>query len=147
MVGSFVAPKWPIMVPFCGMDLTPFLLEAVEASRCYFLENWLMKHKWATLVIMQSEIQHQKSQYFYPSEPFILDHSDMRHPVVRYFRFWWLEIEMIPFIHFYLLEKALGWSRGTLWLNFMREYSLPIQIKVFGPKKFESHAGVKKIIF
>jgi hypothetical protein len=29
----------------------------------------------------------------------------------------------------------------------MREYSLPIQIKVFGPKKFESHAGVKKIIF
>ena len=61
--------------------LAPFLSEAVEASRCYFLENWLMKHKWATLVTMQSEIQHQNSQYFYPSEPFTLDHSDMRHPV------------------------------------------------------------------
>ena len=55
--------------------------------------------------------------------------------IVRYFHFLWLEMEMIPFIHFYLLEKALGWSRGTLWINFMREYSLPIQIKVFGPKK------------
>ena len=63
--------------------LAPFLSEAVEASRCYFLENWLMKHKWATLLTMQSEIQHQNSQYFYPSEPFTLDHSDMRHPVVN----------------------------------------------------------------
>ena len=41
-----------------------------------------MKHKWATLVTMQSEIQHQNSQNFYPSEPFTLDHSDMRHPAV-----------------------------------------------------------------
>ena len=45
-------------------------------------ENWLMKHKWATLVNMQQEIYYQKSQSFYPSEPFTLDHINMRHPVL-----------------------------------------------------------------
>ena len=52
------------------------------ASRCYFFENWLMKHKWATLVTMQPEIYHQNSQSFYPSEPFKKNHVTMRHPVV-----------------------------------------------------------------
>ena len=41
-----------------------------------------MKHKWATLVNMQQEIYYQKSQSFYPSEPFTLDHINMRHPVL-----------------------------------------------------------------
>ena len=45
-------------------------------------ENWLMKHKWATLVNMQQEIYYQKSQSFYPSEPFTLHHINMRHPVL-----------------------------------------------------------------
>jgi hypothetical protein len=36
--------------------LSPFLPEAVEASLCYFFENWLMKHKWVTLVTVQSVI-------------------------------------------------------------------------------------------
>ena len=40
-----------------------------------------MKHKWATLVNMQPEIHYQNSQSFYPSEPFTLDHIDMRHTV------------------------------------------------------------------
>ena len=35
--------------------LAPFLSEAVEANQCYFFENWLMKHKWATLVNMPCE--------------------------------------------------------------------------------------------
>ena len=56
--------------------------KAVEASRCYFFEKWLMKHKWATLVTMQPEIYHQNSQSFYPPEPFTLDHITMRHPVL-----------------------------------------------------------------
>ena len=30
---------------------------------------------------MQSEIYHQNSQFFYLSEPFTLDHINMRHPV------------------------------------------------------------------
>ena len=40
-----------------------------------------MKHKWVTLVTMQSEINHQNSQYFYPSELFKKIHITMRHPV------------------------------------------------------------------
>ena len=47
-----------------------YLSEAVKASRCYFFENWLMKHKWVTLVIIQAVIYHRNSQCFYPSEPF-----------------------------------------------------------------------------
>ena len=61
--------------------LAPFLSEAVEASRCYFFENCFMKHKWVTLLTMQSEIYYQNSQSFYPSELFTLDHFFMRHPV------------------------------------------------------------------
>ena len=54
MVGSSLAPKWPILVLFCGIDhqksnfsliSAPFLSGAVEASGCYFFENWLMKLK------------------------------------------------------------------------------------------------------
>jgi len=53
-VGSSLAPKWPIQVPFCGLDyqksnfsliLALFLWKAVEASVCYFFENWLVKPK------------------------------------------------------------------------------------------------------
>ena len=71
--------KGPLLV-----ILVPFLSEAVEASRCYFFENWLMKHKWVALVTMQPEIYHQNYQSFYPLEPFTLDHSAMRHPVTRF---------------------------------------------------------------
>ena len=42
-----------------------------------------MKHKWVTLMTMQSEIYHQNSQYFYPSEPFKKIHITMRHPVIH----------------------------------------------------------------
>ena len=47
------------MVPFCGMDhqksnfsliLALFLSEAVEASRCYFFENWWIKLKCSLLL-------------------------------------------------------------------------------------------------
>ena len=41
-----------------------------------------MTNKWATLVNMQPEIYYQNFHSFYPSEPFTLDHSIMRHPVV-----------------------------------------------------------------
>ena len=44
MVGSFVAPKWPNMVPFCGINhqKSNFSLMSVEASWCYFFKNWPM---------------------------------------------------------------------------------------------------------
>ena len=55
--------------------------QRLEDSRCYFIENWLMKHKWATLVSMQPEIYHQNFHSFYPSETFTFHHITMRHPV------------------------------------------------------------------
>ena len=91
MVGSSLAPKWPILVPFCGMDhqksnfsliLALFLLEAVEASRCYFFENWWMKLKCPLLLKPLATIVQENSQSFYPSEPFRISHFTMRHPVL-----------------------------------------------------------------
>ena len=75
MVGSSLAPKWPILVPFYRMYhqksnfsliLAPFLSEAVEASRCYFFENWLMKVKCSNLLKPLSTII---QQFFDPSIP------------------------------------------------------------------------------
>ena len=40
-----------------------------------------MNHKWATLVNIQQDIYYQNSLSSYPSEPFTLDHINMRHPV------------------------------------------------------------------
>ena len=90
MVGSSLAPKWPILVPFCGMDhqksnflliLALFLLEAVEASRCPFFENWWMKLKCPLLLKPLANLVQENSQSFYPSEPFRIIHFTMRHPV------------------------------------------------------------------
>ena len=92
MVGSSLAPKWPILVPFCGMDhqksnfsliLALFLSEAVEASRCYFFENWWMKLKCPLLLKPLATIVQENYQSFYPSEPFRIIHFTMRHPVVQ----------------------------------------------------------------
>ena len=90
MVGSSLAPKWPIQVPFCGMGhqksnflliLALFLSEAVEASRCQFFENWWMKLKCPLLLKPLATIVQVNSQSFYPSEPFRISHFTMRHPV------------------------------------------------------------------
>ena len=42
--------KWIIKNPIFLLILAPFLSEAVEASRCHFFENWLMKHKFPHLL-------------------------------------------------------------------------------------------------
>ena len=89
MVWSTLALKWPISVPFCGMDhqkfnfsLIFFLLEAVEAILCHFFENWLMKHKIPNLLKHLGTIIHQNSQFYYPSESFSFHHFNVRHPVL-----------------------------------------------------------------
>ena len=92
---SFLAPKWPILVPFCGMDhqksnflliLALFLLAAVEASRCYFFENWWIKLKCPLLLKPLGTIVQENSQSFYPSEPFRIIHFTMRHPVPTWYK-------------------------------------------------------------
>ena len=88
---SSLAPKWPIPVPFYGMVhqksnfhwyMILFLLEAVEASRCNFFENWLMKHKCPTLLKPLATVIQQNYWSFYPSEPFTFTRHAMRHPVL-----------------------------------------------------------------
>jgi hypothetical protein len=90
MVGSSLAPKWPIQVPFWGIDhqksnflliLALFLSEAVEASRYHFFENWWMKLKCPPLLKPLPTIFQENFQSFYPSEPFRIYHFTMRHPV------------------------------------------------------------------
>ena len=91
MGGSSLAPKWPIVVPFCWMYcqkspifyryiLVTFLLKAVEASWCYFFLNWLVKLKCPHLLKpLGTIIQH----FFDPSIPqFSFTPFTMRHPVV-----------------------------------------------------------------
>ena len=64
-----------------GLILITFLLEAVEASLCYFFKNWLMKHKSPNLLKPLGTIIHQNSQFYYPSEPFSFHHFNVRHLV------------------------------------------------------------------
>ena len=90
MVQWSLAPKWPILVHFCGMDhqksnflliLAPFLSEAVEDSRCYFFENWFMKLKIYYLLKPLGTITQQNYWFFYPSELIHFAIFTMRHPV------------------------------------------------------------------
>ena len=64
-------------------NLPTFLLEAVEASRCHFFENWSMKLKCPILPKLLATKVQENYQSFYPSEPFTLDHIIMRHPVIQ----------------------------------------------------------------
>ena len=91
MVGSSLAPKWPIVVSFYGIHhqksnflliLAPFLPEAVEANRCYFFENWVKKLKCPHLLKPLGTIFQHNYWSFYTSEPFTLARFNMRHPVV-----------------------------------------------------------------
>ena len=84
----FWVESWNIRLNFSTFS------EAVKASRCYFFENWLMKHKWVTLVIIQAVIYHRNSQCFYPSEPFQKNHITMRHPVIQMFQLDSLSIKL-----------------------------------------------------
>ena len=63
------------------IEIYHLFCQAVEASRCYFFENWWMILKCPLLQKPLATIVHENSQYFYPSEPFRIIHFTMRHPV------------------------------------------------------------------
>ena len=48
--------------------------------------------------------------------------------MIANFSFLWAEMEIIPFIH-------LDGARGTLWIKFIKEYSLPLQVFALGGTK------------
>ena len=66
---------------YCVEFLAPFLLEAVEASLCYFFLNWMIKLKFPKL-LNPLGIKIQKNyESFYPSELIYFAYFNMRHPV------------------------------------------------------------------
>ena len=78
-INNFV--EWIIKNPFFTDIWYFFLMEAVEASRCYFLENWLMKLKCPHLLKPLGIKFEQNIDSFYPSEQFCFVHFNMIHPV------------------------------------------------------------------
>ena len=79
MVESYLAPKWPILVPFCRMhhQKSNFLLifSTFPVGGCWgqpMLLFWklLMKLKCPILLKLLSTIIQKQCWFFYPSEPF-----------------------------------------------------------------------------
>ena len=73
---------WIIKNPIFYWYLISFLLEAVEASLCYFFENWLQISKCHNLRHLQNTLNLWNYQSWYLSEPNHFVHFNMRHPVV-----------------------------------------------------------------
>ena len=67
---------------FNDMYFIYFLSEAVEACWCYFFENWLIKLQCPNLLKPLGTIIQENYWSFYPSEPFRILRSNMRHPVI-----------------------------------------------------------------
>ena len=75
--------EWIIKNSFFYWYLIPLLSEAVEASWCYFFENWLIKLKCPDLLNAVGTMIQDNYQSFYLSESFTLACFNMRHPVVE----------------------------------------------------------------
>ena len=90
MAGSFLAPQWPILVPYCGMDIRKshfsLIFGTFSVGGCWgqpklFFQNCLMKLKCPNLKPLDTIIQ-ENYQSFYPSKPFRITRFKMRHPVL-----------------------------------------------------------------
>ena len=89
MAGSFLAPQWPILVPYCGMDIrkSPFSLISgtFSVGGCWghpmlFFSNLVDETQMSKPP--KATRHHQENyQHFYPSEPFRILRFQMRHPV------------------------------------------------------------------
>ena len=61
--------------------LATFLFEAVEASLCYFFENWGIKLKFQNILKPLGTMIQQTYWSFYPSKPSFFIHFNMINPV------------------------------------------------------------------
>ena len=78
--------KWIIKNPIVHWYLISFLLEAVEASLCYFFEHWLQISKCHNLRHLENTLYSWNYQIWYLSEPIYFIYFNMRHPVQKLFR-------------------------------------------------------------
>ena len=85
MFWSSLAPKWPIVFPFCGQDHQKsnfwLISDTLSASLCYFFKNWLMKLKISNLRMSEPPSNKFYFPYFYLSESMEKACFNMRHPV------------------------------------------------------------------
>ena len=75
-----------------------FLSEAVEASWCYFFENWRMNLKYTNLLKPLSTIVHYNYQSLYLSEPSYFALFNVRHPV---------DIQEVPAFHDFGFQRVI----------------------------------------
>ena len=81
------------------------LLEAVEASRCRFFENWLMKHKFFYLLKPLGTIIQKNYWSSYPSELIYFIYFTMRHPVCIFFLPSWTKWNIL-----HTRDRGLRWN-------------------------------------
>ena len=116
------------------------LSKAVEASPCYFFENWLIKLKWANLFNQLDTIIQENVWSFYPSEPFTLDHFIMRHPVISTpIAYLSADPRFEPSYH--IMEKhhqKAIWSLATLLLHWVKTY---LQLLTMEPENLDKLAN------
>ena len=116
--------EWIIKKPIFHWYLIYFLSEAVEASRCHFFENWLMKHKCTNLLKPLGTINQWNYWFFYPLELIYFALFNMRHPVHPIFnkRCTYLDYIVLNFIMKYH-SKILQIEELVpviFWVNFIQ---------------------------
>ena len=79
--GSFLVKSWIIKNPNFYWFLIHFLLEAVEASQCYFFENQVCLSKIYNLRIPKLLSNKTLLAYFYLSDPIHNVQFNVRYPV------------------------------------------------------------------
>ena len=115
--------------------------EAVEASLCYFFENWLMKHKSPNLLKPLGTIIYQNYQFYYPSEPFSFHHFNVRHPVFDILPIWFF---LLLLIHPKFKRRTLLNIKCQICIKFVRSSSNFAEglegtpFKVYNPRAWNS---------
>ena len=67
--------------------------------------------------------------------------------MVDYIHFLWAEMEIIPFTHFFHLDKDLDRARDKFWIKSLNGTLIELQMKTLCPPKIKFHAWVKKCHF
>ena len=90
MVGSSLAPKWPILAPFCGMDHQKsnfsLISDTLSVRGCWGQPMsffWKLVDETQISKPLEATRHHKSKKYwsFYLSEPFSFDHFTLIHPV------------------------------------------------------------------
>ena len=119
MVSSSLAPKWPISVPFCGMDHQKshfsLISDTLSVRGCW---GQPMSFFWKLVDETQMSNPREPTMRHYqikllillPPETFTLDHSQMRHPVLRF-------DQIDPNLHLHSCYRKCTMDYRHLWFS------------------------------